>query len=213
VLICINLTLGAILWFGFLTDYSFTGVYLDLTFPPIVGLIGFVSFRLAARTCGRLLKWLQRLSAIPSLCGGCLPTVLAAILIIPPFMGILLYAVDDITGETRIQQEISPDGVRTVGVYFRRSRVFSEPFGRAYVRVQDRRFPLIERDIYYDGSSAADEYPSDYLYWLDNETLYIIDAKSELKVGVIDSEIPTFISLPLTVINRIRRSATRRSRS
>ena len=55
--------------------------------------------------------------------------------------------------------------------------------GHIYVRVKYRCFPIVERDIYYVDESFADEETDDYLYWLDDDTLYISETEEEVEVG------------------------------
>jgi len=199
----INLALGLVLWFGFFTDYSLAGTVPDFLFPPLVGLVGFLSWRSAKNAPNKIMKRVQKLFSLPSFIGGCLPVPLMTILIIPPFTLGFLFALNEVGGETRIQQAVSPDGSRMAEVYFRGVGAYSGGNGRIYVRVKYCWFPFVERDIYYLGKSFADEETNDYLHWVDDDTLFISETQREVKVGTIDTEIPVFLSVPLLVIRSI----------
>jgi hypothetical protein len=200
--IIVNLALGTVLWFGYFTDYSLAGVVLDLAFPPAVGLVGLVSMLwLAARSLADKRRGcLSALLCLPSFAGGCLPVALTALMILPPFTLGFMFAVDEMAGETRIQQAVSPDGSRVAEVYFRGVGAYSGGNGRIFVRVKPRWFPLIERDIYYLSRSYASEETEDYLHWIDDETLFISETGQEVKVGVIGFEIPSFLLIPILLI-------------
>ena len=200
VVIGVNLALGLILWFGYFTDYSLAGTWPDLLSPPIVGLVGFFSWRSAKNVPSEAMRRLHKLSSLPSIIGACLPVLLTVIMVIPPFTLGFLFALSEMGGETRIQRAISPDGSRIAEVYFRPVGAYSGGNGRIQVRVRHRWFPLVERDVYYLGRSYADEDTNDYLYWVDSGTLYISEKEQQVELGRIAFAIPSFLAIPARLI-------------
>ena len=183
----INGVLGGMLWFGYLTDYSWSSTLLDLLFPSLVGLVSFISVSvLDARreSIDRSEGVVGCLPYIPSLIGGCvLPILLVIVLIIPPFTLGFLFRIGEMSSEVLIQREVSPDNQRIAEVYFRPVGAYGSGNGRIFVRVKLRWFPIVERDVYRLSGSDADEHTSDYLRWIDNRTLFISETNQTLKVA------------------------------
>jgi hypothetical protein len=80
---------------------------------------------------------------------------------------------DEILNEKEIQQVASPDGTQVARVTFRGVGAYSGGNGRVSVNVYARFFPILEHEVYYNGSSLASEDESNYVAWLDNRTLLI----------------------------------------
>ena len=198
----VNLMLGAVLWFGLFTDYSLAGTLADLVFTPLVGLVGLVSFvTLLAWKSVKGIGCLASLACLPSLIGGCLPALVTLLLILPPFTLGFIFAMDEMAHETRIQRVVSPNGFWVAEVYFRGVGAYAAGNGRIFVRVKPRWFPFIERDIYSLSKSYASEDTTDYLCWIDSDTLLISETQKEIKVGIVGFEMPSFIrTLPFMLL-------------
>lgn len=183
----INSVLGGMLWFGYLTDYSWSSTLLDLLFPPLVGLVSFISVSVLdaqQESTDRSNGATDCLPYLPSLIGGCVfPLLLVIAVIIPPFTLGLLFKIDEMSNEVLIQRERSPDNQRVAEVYFRPVGAYASGNGRVFVRVKSRWFPVVERDVYRLNSSHFDEHMSDYLHWVDNRTLFISETDQTLKVA------------------------------
>ncbi len=194
-----TLALGLLLWSGFFTDFSWAGVLADIVFPPLVGLLGLVAMGHARRVPDLRWKRLNRLVTLPSIVGGGLPVIFIVLSFFSPAMLGMFFLMDEILGETLIQRAISPDGSRIAEVYFRGVGAYAGGNGRILVRVRPRWLPFVERDVYALNRSDADETTSDYLYWVDNDTLFLSEKQRELKVGHMRRDVPTFVRIPLSI--------------
>jgi hypothetical protein len=189
VLIAANLLLGTMLWLGYCTDYSLRGDNADVVFIVVVALIAGTTWLLASRVRDRSLKRFARLASIPSLIGGG-PYLLYLIVMLP---GVLLLSIttqllpwedfgdffDDNEGEeTVIQSVLSPDGTRIANVHFQLGGGWG---GNGSIRVQviPRWMPFVERMIYENSGSYADENTTEYLHWVDIQTLRITGEPDE----------------------------------
>ncbi len=200
VLIGVNLFLGMLLWFAYFTDYSLPGTVIDFLFPPAVAIVSLISLLAAGKntpTKGKRL--VSRLSCIPSLIGGCSYTIIS-ILAIPVFMLGFFFAMDELSNETLIQRIASPDGSRIAEVYFRPVGAYSGGNGRISIRVKYRLFPFVERDVYHVGRSYANESTTDYLSWVDNDTLFISEKQHNLSLGIVKPETPLIVHVPVMVL-------------
>ena len=211
VVIGVNFALGLLLWFGYFTDYSVVGTWPDLLLPPVVGLVGLFSWRSAKNVSSEAMRRIHKLSSLPSIIGGCLPVLLAVIMLIPPFTLGFLFALEEIKGETRIHRVVSPDGWRLAEAYFRPVGAYSGGNGRIQVRVRYSLFPLVERDVYHLRRSYASKKTKHYLYWVDSDTLYISEKEQQLELGRLGFELPSFLAFPLRLI-RVLSSASESAR-
>jgi hypothetical protein len=201
-LLIINLILGLFLWFLFFTDYSLAGTFPDILYPPTVGLIALVSLTIT-KISYRRRSLLITLSHLPSIIGGGLYILMAFIMFIPPFTLGAIFAISEITGETQIQRVTSPDRTRIAYVYFRGVGAYSGGNGRIYVRVRYQMLPFLERDVFYIGRSYASEDSTNYLEWLDNNTIYIPEIKREIPVGAISAEMPQIFAIPIGIVRSL----------
>ncbi|HML40874.1 MAG TPA: hypothetical protein PKD23_09335 [Bellilinea sp.] len=156
------------------SNLSFTGLWADYLLPPVLGLCGLILtiFRLVKL---RSLKdqSLALIGGAPPIIMGCLPLVLTMVMLIPPFTLAIIFMADEIFNETEIQRAVSPDGTQVVRVTFRGVGAYSGGNGRVSVNVFTHYFPILEREVYYNGSSLASEDESNVVTWLDNQTLLI----------------------------------------
>lgn len=189
----VSLILGFVLWFGYFTDYSLAGTIPDLLFPPLVG---FIAIKAIGHTPSRLLKHLLGLHVF----AGFIPFFVILIALTPPFLLGTLFTASEIAEETRIQREISPDGLRIADVYFRPVGPYASGNGRVYIRVKYRLFPLVERDVFAHSGSHADEDTTEYVSWKDSDTLYVRETFQDIKLGFVEGRIPGFIYVVVTVV-------------
>lgn len=198
----INVVLGVVLWFGYLTDYSWAGALLDILFPPFVGAVSLFSLIFVViekGTSGKTKKAVGSLACIPSLLGGCLSVLSVILMLIPPFTMGFIFMMTEIGEEVLIQQAVSPDGLRVAEVYFTPVGAYGSGNGRISVQVKPRLFPVVERDVFSLNASYADENTSNYLSWVDNETLYISEVQEELRVGRVGLELSPAIAVPINL--------------
>ncbi len=205
----VNLTLGLILWFGFSTDFSWVGTVSDFCYPPAVAFLSLCSLMFTSKATRRIYK----LACLPSLIGGGITLMLMVVMIIPPFTLGSLFVLDEIKHETWLQRALSPNGARVANVYFRGVGAYAGGNGRIYVRIRNRWLPFVERDIYEISQSYAHEDTYEYLYWKDNNTLYIsgepaLEAPKnrELNVGVIQFRIPVIFSISFNLTKYLLQS-------
>ena len=198
--LAVNLLLGIAFWFGFLSDLSLRGTLSDILFPPFI-------LTFAIITLGTLpteKRKLGRLAYIPSCSGGCLSLLMGLIMLIPPFTLAFLFGVSEIKGEVRIQQIASPNNIDFAEVYFRPVGAYTGGSGRIYVRVVNRYMPFIERDIYAGKTHTADEKTTNYVRWLDNNTLYVSETDKKISIGSVQPELPSLAVVPLMIVGFIQ---------
>ena len=203
VIVGLNVVLGLILWFGYFTDFSWAGLLPDLLFPPMVGLVALVSFARLKAISNKNGRNTVRLFSIFSIAGGCLPGCLIAILILPPFTLGFLFMTDEMRNEVLIQRVNSPNETRIAEVYFRGVGAYDAGNGRIYVRVKTRWLPIVEREIYQLDRSYADQTTSNYLQWIDNNTLFLSEEGKEIKVGIVNFELPMPLLMLIFVIRSL----------
>ena len=134
VLISSNLGLGLFLWFLFSTEYSLRGTISDIVFPPIVMIIGLISYKILKQRNLSQPSTAKKFF-FPSILGGCLPTLFGIIMFLPPFTLGGLFMLVEIQNETVIQETVSPNGLETASVYFRGVGAYGGGNGHIYVRI------------------------------------------------------------------------------
>jgi len=138
---------------------------------------------------------------LPSIIGGIPYLILIILAIVPPFLLATLFWLDEQSNATLIQKAESPNGAKTVEVYFRPVGAYSGGNGRIEVHLKYTWLPFVKRDIYFVRVTHADENTHDYLSWVDNETLDIPEKNTKVKINWIEWEIPSIISLPIGVVD------------
>lgn len=196
----INLLLGVALWFGSFTDISLRGTIPDILFPPFVAVLALISLGIIPTEK----KKFGMLANIPSVGGGCLYMLMAFIMLAPPFTLAFLFDASEIAGEVRIQQIASPNNINFAEVYFRPVGAYTGGNGRIYIRVVNKYIPVIERDIYAGKTHTADEKTTNYVQWLDKNTLYIAETGERMSIGNIKSELPSIAFVPIMVAGFIQ---------
>ena len=209
ILIAVNLLLGAVLWLGYCTDYSLRGVFADVAFIIGVTLVASITFYRAGNLRDKSLRRLRRLACLPSLIGGG-PFLLFLTMVIAlfPVMGLgIIFFVGEVMGETVIQRALSPDGTRYANVCYQGVGAYSSARGRVFVRIVPRWMPVIEREVYAQLRSYADEDAVEYLHWIDNRTLRITGEPEErggkvedIEAGHVEFSVPVFITAPFALM-------------
>jgi hypothetical protein len=199
VLVSLALAAGIVLWFFFLTDYTFAGTLVDFLFPPVSLCAGLIGFLAARRFPGQPAKRLARLASLPALLGGLLYLALGALLAAFSPMGVM-FAVSEIMGEQVLQAAPSPDGTRVAEVYFRGVGPYSGGNGRVIVRVKHPLLPFVERDVFYlSDSYEAGRNTTEYLQWLDNDTICIPETGEIVKLGLVKAKVPEIAMVPVRI--------------
>ena len=198
ILAIINLALGLFLWFLLSTDYSLVGTIPDIISPLFVLELATASLFLAI-TRNKLSKLLIT-TLLPSLLGGGLSVLAGILLFIPPFTLGGMFALGEAISEIQIQKSVSPNGKQIAYVYFRNVGAYSSAHGRVLVRVRSSNLPFLERDIFGLSRSDADENPTNYLEWRDDNTIYISEIKKEIPLGTIEIEVPQIFKIPYGII-------------
>ena len=199
IVIGINILLGLMLWFGYLTDYSWASSSLDASFPLYVGGIALLSMIYFVNRKDNLGKWrkVKALLCLPSLTGCCLSTLFITLMIMPPFTLGFFFMMAEMDDEVLIQQATSPDGSRVAKVYFRPVGAYGAGNGRTYVRVEQPLLPFVERDVFSLTKSYADENTSNYLSWVDNDTLLISETDEKIELGMVRLSISSTVTFPI----------------
>ncbi len=195
-----NLLLGVSLWFGFFTNLSLRGTLSDILFPAFTTIF-------AVTTLGALPTEKRKfggLAYIPSCGGGCLYLFMGFIMLIPPFTLAFLFGASEIANEVRVQQIASPNHTDFAEVYFRPVGAYTGGSGRIYIRVVNKYMPFVERDIYAGKTHTSDGKTTNYVKWLDENTLYISEVDKQISVGSIQPELPSLAIVPLMIVGFIQ---------
>ncbi len=199
ILIAVNIVFGLLFWFLSFTNYSIIGTIPDTLLPVVVGILAIVSLRIV-KAGNKRQRFFITLAHLPSLIGSGLSILMAVIMFIPPFTLGALFRASEISHETLIQRAVSPDGMQTAYVYFRGVGAYSGGNGRIFVRVRSAFMPFFEKDVFYLSNSHADEESSDYLEWLDRDTLYIPETEEKVMASRIKLELPEFFIIPVFIV-------------
>ena len=201
-MIALNLVLAALLWLFHFTDYSLPGPVADVAFPALVGLLGILTFRATRSALGDPARVAARWCCGPAMLGGGLHLVayalaIVGIVLVPWATFRLVLNIDEILNEVRIQEVASPDGTRVADVYYRPTGARGAGGGRVLVRVRQSWPPVLEREVYFVGSSrVATEEPLDYVTWVDDDTLYVPETRELLTVGSVRPQLSPLIWVP-----------------
>lgn len=196
----INLLLGIALWLSFFINVSLRGTISDILFPPIVAFF-------ALLTLGALPSEKRKIGIFayfPSFGGGCLYLLMGLIMIIPPFTLAFLFGASEIADEVRIQQIASPNNIDFAEIYFRPVGAYTGGSGRIYIRIVNKYVPFIERDVYAGKTYMADEKTTNYVQWLDDNTLYVSETDEKVSIGGVKPKIPTMAIVPLMIVGFIQ---------
>ena len=183
VLAFLSAGLGLLLWGLHFTNWSLRGTIPDLIFPCIVGILGFASLITTWRMPSRSMRYAVRILSLPAVVGATLYALFIFILFIPPFTLGGLFWISEIAGETQIQQVASPDGAWIAEVHFQAVGAYTRGNGHILITARPSWLPVLEQDIYYLSLSYANEDTTDYVTWVDDNTLYVSETDEEVPVG------------------------------
>lgn len=208
IVVGVNLSMGVLLWFFYLTDFSIAGILADILFPPLTFVAGLVALMVGGSAATRASRRWARVLCIPSLLGGLSYLVMASIVFMPPRMMAGGFILNELAGERLVQEVASPDQTRVAQVYYRPAGVFIAESGTIIVRVKYQLLPFVERDILrVRPTNESGDTASDYLSWKDSDTIETRE-RGLIKVGTIEGEFPQVIELPirfLEISEQVRR--------
>jgi hypothetical protein len=183
VLPAIALMLGMALWFGLLSDYSWNYLWLNILFPPFVGLLGLLVFFVGRRARTREQNRVRSVMCLPALLGG-VPALLVTLLaIVPPFLFTALFWLEEKNSAILIQTAQSPDGLKTAEVYYLPIGGYIRNGGRIEVHLKDSRMPFVKRDIFSLRTTRVDAVPQVYLVWKNDNEIHVPETDETIKIG------------------------------
>ncbi len=195
----VNVLLGIFLWLDYFTNYSIVGRHSEFLFPPIAGIMGFISYKFLVKgNPDNQEKLLYKLLSAPSVIGG----FLSLIMIIPP-MCLFSYAIlSGNSQEIKIQQEISPNNLQVATVYHGYVGLV-DGNDKYSIRVRPRWFPLIEKEVYYEllaSPSWCRNDPGKCIHWVDDNTIYVSETRQEIKTDKVEFALPIWLAVIAAVI-------------
>ena len=200
ILLLVNLSLGIILWFGMCSDYSWDNVWVNIAFPPFVGLIGLICFFIGRKNLTSKQKKVQSFFLLPSIIGGIPYLILMILAVVPPFGLATVFWFHEQSSGALIQRTVSPNDSQIAEVYFLPVGAYSGGNGRIEVHLKYKLLPFVKRDVLDLRVTRADENTTNYLSWVDDETLYVPEENYHLKINWIEWKIPSIISLPIGIV-------------
>jgi hypothetical protein len=190
VLPAIALLMGLVLWFGLLSDYTWEYLWLNILFPPFVGLLGLLVFFVGRRARTRAQNWARFLMCLPSLLGG-VPALLVTLLaIVPPFLFTALFWLEEKNSAILIQTAQSPNGFKTAEVYYLPIGGYIRNGGRIEVHLKDSRMPFVRRDVFSLRTTRVDAAPQVYLIWRDDNEIHIPETDETIKIDTTRWKLP-----------------------
>lgn len=213
-IIVLNLVLGVLLWIALCSDLELASTLANVLLPPIIGLIGVVSLRALWRhfrtRSSRRERLIPLLSCVPAIIGGIPYVLLALVAIIPPivFAVILggMFALSENVNRSIIQEAQSPDGWKTAEVWFYPVGAYSGGNGRIEVDLRYHYMPFVRREVYYlSDSYRADNSPQEYVSWLDDDTLRLLEEARPLAVGRVKWHLSWMVTLPIAFVSLLPR--------
>ncbi len=198
-LLSVNLLLGGILWFGFLTDYAWANTFLNVAYPFMVGLLAFVTlvrYRPYSFWPSHLLCLLP--SAIGSACH--VLAVLIFVLLALPAM----FWLSEVGASFSLQEVRSPGGGKTVIAQFYPVGAYARGNGHVEVFLNYDGLPFVRRHIYSVPVSYADAETRDYLRWEDDETVYVTETGETITPGWVATRKPFFVLFILRLVNLLQ---------
>jgi len=175
--------LGLALWFGLLSDYSWNYLWLNILFPPFVGLLGLLVFFLGRRTRTRAQNRARFVMCLPSLLGGVPALLVTALAIVPPFLFTALFWLNEKNNAILIQAAQSPDGLKTAEVYYLPIGGYIGNGGRIEVQLKDSRMPFIHRDVFYLRTTRVEPSAQAYLVWENDNEIHIPETDETIRIG------------------------------
>ena len=200
VIAALNLALGALLWLGYLTDYSWVGTLPDILFLLLVGVVASVSLDELGETASASAEKVVRWARLPSRIGVGVAVLSVILMLIPPFTLGFIFMMTEMGKDVLIQRAVSPNGLRVAEVYFTPVGAYGAGNGHISIRLKPRWFPLVEREVFYLNASYADEDTSNYVHWVDDRTLYVSEVQEEIHPGIVKVQLAPILAFPLNLL-------------
>jgi len=182
---------GLLLTIGLFTDFSWNSIWVNLIFPPTVGILGLVCFKASkpiAKT--KRQKWYRGICCLPAMICGLPYFVVMIGAIFPPFILATGFWVTEEADRSIVQKSVSPDGSVVALVSYKPSGAYTSGLGSTELQLTYPNFPLVKRDLHKMGKTDSDTNRTNWIKWIDNNNIYIIDNQKTIEVGVVKFEIP-----------------------
>ncbi|MFO7583142.1 MAG: hypothetical protein R6W69_00315 [Anaerolineales bacterium] len=190
VLPAIALVLGLVLSFGLLSDYTWDYLWLNILFPPFVGLLGLLVFFVGRRARTREQNRARFVMCLPSLLGGVPTLLVTALAIVPPFLLTSLFWLEEKNSAILIQAAQSPNGLKTAEVYYLPIGGYIRNGGRIEVHLKDSRMPFVKRDIFTLRTTRVEAAPQVYLVWKNDNEIHIPETGETIKIDTTRWKLP-----------------------
>ena len=186
--------LAAWLWLDYLTDYTIGGFGDEILAAGAIGVVSLVASITAARrapTAGR--RFRRRVLCLPGVLGGLAPLPLYAAGF---FLPLFFIAVPP----THVAHGATPDGRRSVDLYYQHTLVGASGSGALSVVIAPRAAPFFTRDVYatsmFEGELGMWEARKfkGYLVWRDDDTLTIPSQRAVVHLGLLKPTVPWWAS-------------------
>lgn len=178
VLNLVNLFLGIVLAFLLSTNIEFNSTILNLTFPFLVLITGRLCYKkFTSYVKGKILFYL------PSFIFGYGFYIAGILIILMNLLGVMFWFSEEMNKE-EIQRCWSPNQTEYCEVYHYSVGAYSGGSGRIRVLVINKYFPLIRKEVYYEGKARIflEEGDSsfEYVEWKDENTIIISDEEIDV---------------------------------
>ena len=148
----------------------------------------------------RLIRWFRVLTLI-WFWVNIVPVIL--LMIFPPMWLAAMFKTTEIIGEKKVESVVSPGGWQTATVYHQPVGAYAPLNGHAIVKVHYRWLPLLERDVFYKGTSYLHDDDVGYVAWVNNREIRISETGEKIKVKSLEFRIPIAIVIPIVVVSYI----------
>ena len=166
------LAVGATLWFGLLTNWTWASPLAGVLHAAVAligGAIPLLPRRKRTRPPGRFGGWAARIA----LSGGVVATLGPALLVVPPLTLAAFFGASEIANQRTVQVAQVPGGRRSAVVRYRGVGAYAPGNGKLFVSVRYPWLPGLERQI--AGPIVTDRQVSQgpFVQWLDARRLRI----------------------------------------
>ena len=182
----INLFLGLFLFFLFFTNFELNSTIANLLFPMCVFVLGKTSYRKLTKPQKR--KILFYLPSYILAIGFYVVKILIGLVF---FMGTIFWISEE-TNKTRIQRCYSPNKTEYCDVYHYPVGAYSGGTGRLRVFLVNKFFPILRKEVYYEGKShvfvvedpESEYYTSEFdiIEWKDKDNITIFSVENIVNV-------------------------------
>ena len=193
----INPLIGIVLWLIFLLDRACFGSSLGLVSIFIAMVLAIGSLAVLHKRVTEKQELIAISTHLPSIMlGGLyLPPIFVIVIykivvlfsllviLIPALPLGLLFFVSEQAQGTQIQEIASPNGDKIAYVQFTPTGGYGRGYGNVAVDVRFSQPRVARQAVFYlPATYYADENTTDYVQWVDNNTLYILETKEEVSV-------------------------------